>query len=48
MDVALKDQAIDVIINESAALDHRQWDDGLIYTRKMRLIGCQHGLMSII
>ena len=29
----IKEQAIDVIINEAAALDHRQWDDWInLYT----------------
>ncbi|MBV1952236.1 MAG: aromatic-ring-hydroxylating dioxygenase subunit beta [Cycloclasticus sp.] len=27
MDALTKEQAVDVIINESAALDHRQWDE---------------------
>lgn len=33
MDASTKEQAIDVIINESAALDHRQWDEWVnLYT----------------
>ena len=33
MDVSTKDQAIEVIINEAAALDHRQWDEWInLYT----------------
>ncbi|MBV1898814.1 MAG: 3-phenylpropionate/cinnamic acid dioxygenase small subunit [Cycloclasticus pugetii] len=34
MDLVLKEQAIDVIINEAAALDHKQWDDWInLYTK---------------
>ena len=33
MDASTKEQAIDVIINEAAALDHKQWDDWInLYT----------------
>ena len=33
MDASTKEQAIDVIINEAAALDHRQWDEWInLYT----------------
>jgi len=33
VDASIKEQAIDVIINEAAALDHRQWDDWInLYT----------------